>query len=74
MKGPASVIIDESTSSGQISCLIIDLKCCIVDSTESQSIFLEILHLLDTTSDGFMDELMNCFSKTGFSKAFLQNY
>jgi len=59
-KMPFSVLIDESTSLSQKSCLIVYLRCSVVAGCEPVSLFLDLLELSSLTADGIVESLIPC--------------
>ena len=73
-KKPISILIDESTSLGQKACLVIYLRCCVGDSCQPISFFLDIVSLCDASADGILEQLLNCLYKNGLNKQLLQEF
>ena len=72
-KAPISVLIDESTSFSQKSCLIIYLRCSVSDSCDPTTVFLDLLELPGLNADIITDTLMNCLHSHGLSNDTLKN-
>lgn len=70
-KLPLSVLIDESTSLGQKSCLIVYLKCSVDACSEPLTVFLDLLELSSLTADGIVSTLMQCLHDHGFTDEIL---
>ena len=73
-KKPFSVLIDESTSLGAKSCLIIYIRSCVGDSNDPLTFFLDIVELTDTTAAGILDALLGCLTKHGLTEDFLSQF
>jgi len=73
-KRPFSVLIDESTSLGKNSCLIIYIRSCVGESSEPQSFMLDIIDLKDTTAAGILDALLECLNKRGLTDTVLAHF
>lgn len=73
-KRPFSVLIDESTSLGKKSCLIIYIRSCVGESTEPLSFMLDIIDLRDTTAAGILDALLECLNKHGLTDTVLGQF
>lgn len=72
-KSPFSVLIDESTSLGQKSCLIVYLRCSISDSFEPTTVFLDLLELSALDADTITDTLMTCLHSNGLTADILHD-
>lgn len=73
-KRPFSVLIDESTSLGKNSCLIIYIRSCVGESSEPLSFMLDIIDLKDTTAAGILDALLECLNKHGLTDTVLTQF
>jgi hypothetical protein len=73
-KKPFSILIDESTSFGKSSCLIVCLRSCVGDATDSLSLFLDLVELQDSTSTGIVETLVACLNKHGLTDAVLSQF
>ena len=63
---PFSVLIDESTSLSQMSCLIVYLRCSFTTKAcEPVTVFLDLIELSSLTADVISSSLMNCLHKYG---------
>jgi hypothetical protein len=51
---PVSVLIDESTSLGQKSCLVVYLRCSVDASCNPVTLFLDLLELSDLSADSIV--------------------
>jgi len=60
-KKPISILIDESTSLGQKACLVIYLRCCVGESSQPISFFLDIVQ----QCDGILEKLLNFCTRRG---------
>lgn len=70
-KLPFSVLIDESTSLGQKSCLIVYIRCCVDECSEPTAVFLDLLELSSLTADVIVETLLDCLIGHGFSEDIL---
>jgi len=68
---PFSIMIDESTSLGQKTCLIVYIRCSVDKSCEPISFFLDILELSETNASGLCDALLSCLFKHGFDSLYM---
>ena len=73
-KMPFSVLIDESTSLSQKSCLIVYLRCTVEASCEPVTCFLDLMELSSLTADAVIESLMTCLHKNGLNDECLREY
>jgi hypothetical protein len=73
-QAPISVLVDESTSLGQKSNLIVYLRFSVDKVSEPVSVFLDIIELASGTADAVLAALLGCLDKYGLDEEFLQNY
>ncbi|GBL60853.1 hypothetical protein AVEN_8597-1 [Araneus ventricosus] len=70
--GKISVLIDESSSLGAKSALIVYLNCEINKQRPANSLFLDLIELPDQTSATILRALLNCLNQNGFCDDYLQ--
>ncbi|KAJ8869373.1 hypothetical protein PR048_030949 [Dryococelus australis] len=70
--GELSVIIDESTSLGAISTLIVYLKCGVSKELPPSFLFLDLIELPDQKSETVFEHLLNCLNKHCFHDHYLK--
>ena len=66
-KTPISVLIDESTSLGQKSCLIVYLRCSVSDNCQPTTVFLDLLELPGLDASTIVHTLMTCLHCVGLT-------
>ena len=71
-KSSCSVLIDESTSLGRASCLVVYLRTTFDDSTGPVTFFLDIIELSSTTAEGIEKALLDCLHGHGLTVDYLQ--
>ena len=62
---PISILIDESTSLGQLSCLVIYLRYAVADALQPATLFLDIVELKDATTVSIVSALLACLESHG---------
>ena len=72
-KIPISVLVDESTALGQKSCLIIYLRCCLLDNSKPVNFFLDLVELSNATAQGITEAVLSCLSHYGLTESILSN-
>ena len=72
-KSSFSVLIDESTSLSQKSCLIVYLRCSVSDSFEPTTVFLDLLELPGLNADTIVDTLTTCLHSNGLTDDILND-
>lgn len=72
VSGKISVLIDESTTLGSKSTLIVYLKCEVCKEDSPHFLFLDLLELSDQTSKTVAENLLDCLSKYGFEDNYLK--
>jgi hypothetical protein len=71
---PISVLIDESTSLGQKSCLIVYLRCSVDAACGPLTVFLDLVELNDLGADSIVEALINCLFSHGLTHDFLSDH
>ncbi len=74
LERPFSVLIDESTSLGKKSCLILYIRSCVGESVDPLSFFLDMVDLQDATADGICEALLECLYVHGLTDAILSQF
>ena len=74
IKGKVSVLIDESTSLGSITTLIVYLKCETDKNFDPHFVFLELIELPNQRADTIVQHLLKCLSSHGFDYAYLRKH
>ncbi|KAK0147671.1 E3 SUMO-protein ligase KIAA1586 [Merluccius polli] len=74
IKGKVSVLIDESTSLGSITTLIVYLKCETDKNFDPHFVFLELIELPNQWADTIVQHLLKCLSSHGFDDAYLRKH
>ena len=69
-KAPLLVLVDESTSLGQKSNLIVYLRFSVDKVSEPVSVFLDIIELESGTADAVLEALLGCLDKYGLDEEF----
>jgi len=69
-----SILVDESTTLGHKSALIVYMRCSVDRISEPVNFFLDLVELHDVTSDGILQALLNCLFSVGFTKEFLEKH
>lgn len=72
ISGKISVIIDESTTLGSKSTLIVYLKCEFSKEQPPHFLFLDLIELNGQTSEIIVESLLDCLSKHGFDDNYLK--
>ena len=70
-KLPFSVLINESTSLSQKSCLIVYIRCCVDECSEPTTVYLDLLELSSLTADVTVEMLLDCLIGHGFTEDIL---
>ena len=70
---PVSVLIDERTTLGYKSALILYLRCSVDGVSNAVSFILDLIELSDTTSTGIVHALLHCLYSYGLSNNYLEN-
>ncbi len=70
-KPPIAVLVDESTSLSKKSCLVIYIRCCIDVQAQPVTFFLDLVELVDATSDGIATALLQCLDSHGLTEQIL---
>jgi len=71
MKPSISVLIDESTSLSQKTCMIVYIRCSFDLTTQPTTFFLDLIELEDTTAEGITTALLDCLDKHGLTDIIL---
>lgn len=74
IEGKISVLIDESTSLGCKTTLIVYLKCETDKSCEPHFMFLDLIELPNQRADTIMQHLLKCLRAHGFDDTYLKNH
>lgn len=69
-----AVLIDESTSLGKLSCLIVYVRAAFDRKVGPVTFFLDIVELTATNSDGIKSALLQCLRSHGLTDEFLNEY
>lgn len=72
VNGKLSILIDESTSLGSKSTLIVYLKCETSKEDPPHFLFLDLVELSNQTSEAVAMSLLDCLRKHGFNEEYLQ--
>ncbi|KAJ8897990.1 hypothetical protein PR048_003350 [Dryococelus australis] len=74
VSGKMLVNIDESTSLGATSTLIVYMKCEVSKELPPYFLFLDLIELLDQKSEIVFEHLLNCLKKHGFHDDYLKEH
>lgn len=74
ISGKISVLIDESTSLGSQTSLIVYLKCEISKEKPPHYLFFDLIELADQTAKTVTENLLHCLRKQGFDEAYLKEH
>ena len=66
-KLPFSILIDESTSLSQKSCMIVYVRCSVSDTFEPVTCFLDLLELSGLDADALVAALIECLHANGLN-------
>jgi hypothetical protein len=73
-KSRISVFIDESTSLGRLSCLVVFVRATFDVIYGPITFFLNIVELSCTNADSIREELMKCIISHGLTEEFLKEF
>jgi hypothetical protein len=72
--GCISILVDEATTEGNKSVLIVYLKCTAVASGDPHFMLLDLIELNDQLADTIIAALLDCLAKHGFDDAYLREH
>ena len=71
-KPPVAVLVDESTSNSNKTCLIVYIRCSLDNSLSPVTFFLDLIELGETTAAGICKALLDCLAQHGLTESMLE--
>jgi len=72
-KVPFSVMVDESTSLSQKSCIVVLLRFAVDINSEPVNVFLDIIELSSLSAESIVETILSCLTKHGFTDEILSS-